>query len=550
MRNWDKKEPGTKKNRYRLYQKIEGRKKNMKEHKKSKASGITLIALVVTIIVLLILAGISIMMLSGNNGILNRAGEAKEKNDRMGIIEQARIDILDKIAENKGENITDSQFREVLEKYFTKESIPDEFPEDLSEVKLTSLNERHKILASEIYNGKLKILKPGLYYAGTDNLIMSWEDLIKPSNDMLYVNNGKLTRGTFNIDTQVKLVVDKSVTAIENIPGISQLEEIVIPNSVTSIGDLSWCRNLKELIIPDTVTNINGGALGGCTGLKKLVIGNGVENFPGCPGLAELEEVIMGNKIKEIAGSCFSGCTSLKDVNIPNSVTSIGGNAFRDCKSLTQVIIPDSVTSIQTFVPFSFDNRYGTNVSPFTGCSQLEKLVIGKGMMTIPRDLCFNLVNLESVDIRGNITKIEDHAFNGCKKLSSINIPNTVTSFGVNAFYNCNELEAINIPDGVTSMGSGAFMDCSKLKTITLPGGIKSIDRYTFQRCTSLESITLPDELKSIGEVAFEDCTGLNELRVPSSVDSIGAGAFKNVAHVYYNGPATNFSSWGQKNLN
>ena len=41
--------------------------------------GITLIALVVTIIVLLILAGISIAMLTGQNGILNRAVEAKEK---------------------------------------------------------------------------------------------------------------------------------------------------------------------------------------------------------------------------------------------------------------------------------------------------------------------------------------------------------------------------------------------------------------------------------------------------------------------------------------
>ena len=490
------------------------------------------------------------MMLSGNNGILNRAGEAKEKNDRMGIIEQARIDILDKIAENNGENITDSQFREVLEKYFTKESIPNEFPDDLSAVQLITINEGHKILASEIYNGILKILKPGLYYAGTDNLIMSWEDLITPSNDMLYVNNGKLTRGTFNIDTQVKLVVDKSVTAIENIPGISQLEEIVIPNSVTSIGDLSWCRNLKELIIPDTVTNINGGSLGGCTGLKKLAIGNGVENFPGCPGLTELEEVTMGNKIKEIAGSCFSGCTSLKKVNIPNSVTSIGGNAFRDCKSLTQVIIPDSVTSIQTFVPFSFDNRYGTNVSPFTGCSQLEKLVIGKGMMTIPRDLCFNLVNLESVDIRGNITRIEENAFDGCKKLSSINIPSTVTVLEDGAFYGCEELESINIPDGVTSINNRTFMYCSKLKTITLPGGVKSIGENAFQGCTSLESIILPEGLKSIGVVAFGDCTGLNELRVPSSVDSIGASAFKNVPHVYYDGPATNSSSWGQKNLN
>ena len=42
---------------------------------KSK-KGITLIALVVTIIVLLLLAEISISMISGNNGILTRAGEA------------------------------------------------------------------------------------------------------------------------------------------------------------------------------------------------------------------------------------------------------------------------------------------------------------------------------------------------------------------------------------------------------------------------------------------------------------------------------------------
>ena len=43
-----------------------------------KKQGITLIALVVTIIVLLILAGVSIQMLTGQNGILKRAKEAKE----------------------------------------------------------------------------------------------------------------------------------------------------------------------------------------------------------------------------------------------------------------------------------------------------------------------------------------------------------------------------------------------------------------------------------------------------------------------------------------
>ena len=41
--------------------------------------GITLIALVVTIIVILILSGISLSILTGNNGILSKTQEAKEK---------------------------------------------------------------------------------------------------------------------------------------------------------------------------------------------------------------------------------------------------------------------------------------------------------------------------------------------------------------------------------------------------------------------------------------------------------------------------------------
>ena len=51
----------------------------IKEIKKS-SKGVTLIALVITIIVLLILAGVSIAMLTGDNGILTQAKEAKEAN--------------------------------------------------------------------------------------------------------------------------------------------------------------------------------------------------------------------------------------------------------------------------------------------------------------------------------------------------------------------------------------------------------------------------------------------------------------------------------------
>ena len=49
----------------------------MKTKVNERQKGITLIALVITIIVLLILAGVSIAMLTGDNGILNQANDSK-----------------------------------------------------------------------------------------------------------------------------------------------------------------------------------------------------------------------------------------------------------------------------------------------------------------------------------------------------------------------------------------------------------------------------------------------------------------------------------------
>ena len=69
---------------------LENKKINNKESYKNKVeilesknieNGITLIALVITIIVVLILAGVSISMLTGQNGILTQASNAKKAND-------------------------------------------------------------------------------------------------------------------------------------------------------------------------------------------------------------------------------------------------------------------------------------------------------------------------------------------------------------------------------------------------------------------------------------------------------------------------------------
>ena len=64
-------------------------KLNLKERK-----GITLIALVITIIVLLILAGVSIAMLTGQNGILTQAQNAKTTNENKSAEEKVKLAIM------------------------------------------------------------------------------------------------------------------------------------------------------------------------------------------------------------------------------------------------------------------------------------------------------------------------------------------------------------------------------------------------------------------------------------------------------------------------
>lgn len=68
------------------------KKLNFKTRKNQK--GITLIALVITIVVLLILAAVSIATLTGENGILTRAQEAKEVTQLSEIKEKLQVEII------------------------------------------------------------------------------------------------------------------------------------------------------------------------------------------------------------------------------------------------------------------------------------------------------------------------------------------------------------------------------------------------------------------------------------------------------------------------
>ena len=114
-----------------------------------RAKGITLIALIITIIILIILAGITIVALSGENGILRQAVKAKDKTEIAEIIDKAQVDVLGVQSENGGK-ISKEQLKTILEQYF--KNVPNDYTIDTV---LTAKDEygKHEIQVSDIYKG-------------------------------------------------------------------------------------------------------------------------------------------------------------------------------------------------------------------------------------------------------------------------------------------------------------------------------------------------------------------------------------------------------------
>ena len=81
-----------------------------------KNKGVTLIALAVTIVVMLILAGVTISVLNGENGIVKQA--PKEESKIKELKEKVRIDIAGKRVENINGELRVSVLKEILDKYF------------------------------------------------------------------------------------------------------------------------------------------------------------------------------------------------------------------------------------------------------------------------------------------------------------------------------------------------------------------------------------------------------------------------------------------------
>ena len=126
--------------------------KTAKKQKLKESKGITLIALVITIIVLLILAGVTIATLTGDNGILTKAGDAKTQTEQAKEDENLKIAIAGSYGTDGKLNLKD--LKDNLENQKIPYTDSDKFP-----LEVTVNGEKKKIDANGNIIGSIQSLK-------------------------------------------------------------------------------------------------------------------------------------------------------------------------------------------------------------------------------------------------------------------------------------------------------------------------------------------------------------------------------------------------------
>ena len=113
----------------------------------TKQKGITLIALVITIIVLLILAGVSIAMLTGQNGILTQAQNASTQTEIAEAKEKAQMDIMawqsERLENGQDATLNDETVKTIL--------TGKDYVKELKDTSFISTKGDHEIQYSDLY---------------------------------------------------------------------------------------------------------------------------------------------------------------------------------------------------------------------------------------------------------------------------------------------------------------------------------------------------------------------------------------------------------------
>ena len=190
--------------------------------------------------------------------------------------------------------------------------------------------------------------------------------------------------------------------------------------------------------------------------------------------------------VREIETKGFSGCNNVEEVVIDSGIGRICKDAFTDCANLRRVRIPSTVFDI--------------SASIFGGDPRLESIVVA------PDNQCY--------DSRDNcnaiIDKEERKLVSACKNTV---VPRGVEVIGADAFNNCYGLTSLTVTEGVKEIGVKAFENCKELRNIELPGSLKQIGWGAFVN-TGIERISIPAEVDSIDYGVFSYCNNLTAIDV------------------------------------
>lgn len=168
----------------------------------------------------------------------------------------------------------------------------------------------------------------------------------------------------------------------------------------------------------------------------------------------------------------------------------LGGSKIQD----TQKIFYTSDNKITTKGLSILFHRYDD-------LSKEGTIICKQPVIEIPES-CFLRTNIQLVTLPESVSKIGDHSFQGCDKLSRISIPYNVADIGEYAFYDCGALEVVDIGSQITEIPSYAFMFCGSLKDIYLPRTITKFGKDAFYISENIERVILDSyDYKAILEV-------------------------------------------------
>ena len=198
------------------------------------------------------------------------------------------------------------------------------------------------------------------------------------------------------------------------------------------------CNAITEVTLPENVEKIDEGAFMYCTMLQKA---------------------ILGESVKTIGANAFNDCRELEHVEIPETIASIGEDAFAECYLIETVVYP--VFAVDYISMNSLKDvtvTTGEITESMFNSSSIETLRLGAGVTKVDR-LAFAYSDIKLLDLTDATADIGLEAFSGCAQLEKVIIGNGIETIGEYAFYSCGNLKEVIIGEGVKKIEAGAFED-------------------------------------------------------------------------------------------